>query len=159
VRAGADARREGGRAARADRDACRRRWPDAADFVAELAETVVYLHADQFFPGWTILVLKRHATELFDLRSEERARLLEEVSQAARDVHDAFGAVKVNYALFGNQLPHVHWHGIPRLASDPAPRRSVWEVPQEAVTLSATARTERIGRLRLHFAPSSRRRR
>ena len=67
-------------------------------------------------------VLRRHATELYELATDERARVMEEVSAVARALQRAFGARKVNYALFGNVLPHMHWHLIPRLGSDPAPR-------------------------------------
>jgi diadenosine tetraphosphate (Ap4A) HIT family hydrolase len=135
-------------------DACRARWPDPADFVADLGATTAHLHADQFFPGWTVLVLKRHATELFQLEPDERARLIEEVSLTAAAVHAAFGALKVNYALLGNLLPHVHWHVIPRLATDPAPRRSVWEVSHEPVSSTPADRAERIARLRAHLVRS-----
>jgi diadenosine tetraphosphate (Ap4A) HIT family hydrolase len=134
-------------------DACSGRWPDPADFVADLGETTAHLHVDQFFPGWTVLVLKRHATELFQLHPDERARLIEEVSRAAAAVQAAFQAVKVNYALLGNLLPHVHWHVIPRLAADPSPRQSVWEVPHDPARLAPAARAERIAHLRAHLDP------
>jgi len=74
-------------------------------------------------------VLKRHATELFHLTRDERAALIEEVSAVARAVADALGAIKVNYALLGNQVAHVHWHVVPRLAADPAPREPAWMLP------------------------------
>ena len=128
--------------------ACGGGWPDPADRIAELSESVVYLHADQFFPGWSVLVLRRHATELFELERARRARLMEEVSDVARALALEFGARKVNYALFGNQLPHVHWHVIPRLADDPAPREAVFAVPHEAVALRPAERDERIARIR-----------
>ena len=93
------------------------------DRIAALRESVLYLHDDQFFPGWSVLVLRRHATELFDLEPEERRRLMDEVSDVARALKLAFDARKVNYALFGNLVPHVHWHVIPRLAQRPGPAR------------------------------------
>ena len=31
----------------------------------------------------------------------------------ARAVATAFGAVKMNYELLGNQIAHIHWHLIP----------------------------------------------
>lgn len=128
--------------------ACSGLWPDAADRVAELPESVLYLHTDQFFPGWSVLVLRRHATELFELDRAERARLMDEVSDVARALAEAFGARKVNYALFGNLLPHVHWHLIPRLATDPAPREAVFAVAHEPVSLGGAERVDRIARIR-----------
>ena len=64
--------------------ACAGTWPSATEHVADLPHTTVYLHEDQFFPGWTVLVLKRHATELFHLDREERAGVIEEVAGVAR---------------------------------------------------------------------------
>ena len=128
--------------------ACSGRWPDAADRIAELDESVLYLHDDQFFPGWSVLVLRRHAIELFELERAERARLMDEVSDAARALKLAFDARKVNYFLFGNLVPHVHWHVVPRLATDPAPLESVFTISHQPVRLGGTERSDRIARIR-----------
>ena len=133
--------------------ACSGSWPDPADRIAELPGSVLYLHTDQFFPGWSVLVLRRHATELFELDRGERARLMDEVSDVARALGQAFDARKVNYALFGNVLPHVHWHLVPRLAADPAPREPVFAVAHEPVALGATERAARIARIRSRLEP------
>jgi diadenosine tetraphosphate (Ap4A) HIT family hydrolase len=131
--------------------ACGSEWPDPGDRIAELAESVLYLHTDQFFPGWSVLVLRRHATELYELATDERARVMEEVSAVARALQRAFGARKVNYALFGNVLPHMHWHLIPRLGSDPAPREPAFAVPHEPRRLAPGERSDRIARIRSHL--------
>jgi diadenosine tetraphosphate (Ap4A) HIT family hydrolase len=128
--------------------ACAGRWPDPEDRIADCGSTVAYLHDDQFFPGWTVLVLKRHATELWQLDAAERARLIEEVARAGEAVARAFGAVKLNYELLGNQIAHVHWHLIPRRADDPAPRQPVWTVAHERRRLSSDERAERIALIR-----------
>jgi diadenosine tetraphosphate (Ap4A) HIT family hydrolase len=128
--------------------ACGGRWPDPADRISELRESILYLHTDQFFPGWSVLVLRRHATELYDLMRDERARVMDEVSDVARALKLAFDARKVNYALFGNVVPHMHWHLIPRLASDPAPREPVFAVSHEPVHASRIERADRISRIR-----------
>ena len=129
-------------------DACAGRWPAADHLVTDLGESRAYLHADQFFPGWTVLVLKRHATELYELARDERARLMDEVSAVAQGLTRALGARKVNYALFGNLLPHVHWHVIPRLSGDPAPRESVFGVSHEPRSLATSDLRERIALIR-----------
>ena len=128
--------------------ACGGRWPDPSDRIAELPESILYLHTDQFFPGWSVLVLRRHTTELFDLEREERARVMDEVSDVARALKQAFDARKVNYALFGNLIPHMHWHLIPRLATDPAAREPVFAVSHDPVRLSRMERADRIARIR-----------
>lgn len=113
--------------------------------------STAYLHDDQFFPGWALLVLKRHATELFELTREERATLIEEVAEVARGLARAFAALKINYELLGNQVPHIHWHLIPRLSGDPAPRGPVWGVDHEPRRLASAELVERIALIRRHL--------
>jgi diadenosine tetraphosphate (Ap4A) HIT family hydrolase len=93
-------------------------------------------------------VLKRHATELFELTPGERQRLGDELARLAHALHEAFAARKINYALLGNQLPHVHWHVIPRLADDPAPASPVWAHAHAPRAPSASERAERIAIIR-----------
>ena len=131
--------------------ACAGEWPRPDHQIADLGLTTVYLHDDQFFPGWTVLVLKRHATELFDLTQDERSQLMEDVSAAALALDMAFDPVKVNYELLGNQLSHIHWHVIPRLAGDPAPREAVWTVRHEPKSLTPDKRRERIALIKKHL--------
>ena len=127
---------------------CRGDGPAADHRVADLGITVAYLHDDQFFPGWTVLVLKRHATELFELTADERAQMMDEVTRVAAVLAALFTPRKINYELLGNQVPHIHWHVIPRLADDPAPLEAVWAVPHAARSLDATALAERLAVLR-----------
>jgi diadenosine tetraphosphate (Ap4A) HIT family hydrolase len=118
--------------------ACQGSWPREDHFIADLSLSKAYLHEDQFFPGWTVVVFKRHATELFHLAPTERILLMEDVSRIAKILAQVYEAKKVNYELLGNQLPHIHWHVIPRLATDPAPLEPVWRVPHEPLSRSGS---------------------
>jgi diadenosine tetraphosphate (Ap4A) HIT family hydrolase len=131
--------------------ACTRQWPAAGQRIADCGATVAYLHDDQYFAGWTFLLLKRHATELWQLEPSERAQLIEEVSRVARAVGTAFEAVKMNYELLGNAIAHIHWHLVPRRADDPAPRQPVWTVAHEPLRLSADQTAARIALIRSHL--------
>jgi len=113
--------------------ACQGSWPREGHFVADLGLSKAYLHDDQFFPGWTVVVFKRHATELFHLSSAERIQLMEEVSLVAQALAQVYAARKINYEFLGNQLPHIHWHLIPR---HPAPFDPVWRVQHDLKLLS-----------------------
>ncbi len=124
--------------------ACNGAWPRIEHFIADLGLSKAYLHDDQFFPGWTVVVFKRHATELFHLAPTERIQLMEEVSRIAKVLGEIFDAHKVNYELLGNQLPHIHWHVIPRLKNDPAPLEPVWRVKHDPQALAPQSLQERI---------------
>ena len=128
--------------------ACRHRWPDPACRIADLGPAVLYLHDDQFFPGWSVLVLKRHATELYELARDERSALIEVVSRVARVLAVTYDARKMNYALLGNQIPHVHWHLMPRLAADPAPDSPVWSVRHAPLRLAPAELVARAAAIR-----------
>ena len=128
--------------------ACQGSWPRKDHFIADLDRSKAYLHDDQFFPGWTVVVFKRHATELFHLAPTERIQLMEEVNLVAKTLAQVYDAKKMNYELLGNQLPHIHWHVIPRLADDPAPLEPVWRVQHEPVQLASPDLQQQIQRIR-----------
>jgi diadenosine tetraphosphate (Ap4A) HIT family hydrolase len=132
-------------------DACSGAWPSSDGFIADLGLAKAYLYDDQFFAGWTVVVFKRHATELFHLAPTERIQLMEEVSRIAKVLADAFEARKMNYGLLGNQIPHIHWHLIPRLSNDPAPSEPVWRVSHDRVTLPMDQIHASIAHIRKHL--------
>ena len=131
--------------------ACSGAWPRQDHFIADLQSGKAYLHDDQFFPGWTVLVLRRHATELFQLTPPERSQLIEDVNRIATTLSEVYQAKKINYELLGNQLPHIHWHIIPRAASDPAPLEPVWRVPHDPVLLTGSTLQETLHRIAQQF--------
>ena len=93
-------------------------------------------------------MLKRHAIELYDLTPSERAAHIEDVNRVASALARVYEPVKMNYELLGNQVPHIHWHLVPRLAGDPEPRWPVWRVPHEPKALPAAEVARRIGQIR-----------
>jgi diadenosine tetraphosphate (Ap4A) HIT family hydrolase len=121
-------------------------------FIADLGTSRVYLNEDQFFPGWVFVVLKRHAVELYDLEARERAGLIEDVNGVAKALAQVYRPVKMNYELLGNQVPHIHWHLVPRLANDPEPRWPVWRVSHDPKPLPADEVARRIASIRAALA-------
>ena len=83
----------------------------------------------QFFKGSTILVFQDHVTELHHLPQELQRRFLEDVSRVAGALEKAFPGTKLNHGLFGNTMPHLHWHMIVRRQTDPDPKSTIWESP------------------------------
>ena len=127
---------------------CTRLAGEGPLFVADLPTSRVYLNEDQFFPGWVFVVLKRHAIELYELEPVERAALIEDVNRVARALARVYQPVKMNYELLGNQVPHIHWHLVPRLESDPEPLGPVWRVAHEPKKLPGADVAGRIAQIR-----------
>jgi diadenosine tetraphosphate (Ap4A) HIT family hydrolase len=121
------------------------RWECDADLrIAELHHSYVILNRDQFFPGYTLLFTKDHVTELFHLDRELRSELMEEVSRVAKALYDLFQPDKINYELLGNMVPHMHWHLVPRFASEALWPRPIWAEPHVEAHLSPDAYRQRI---------------
>lgn len=70
-------------------------------------------------PGACALFLRRHAVELHDLGPEEAAAYMRDMQRLSRALQPATGAVKLNYEVHGNTIPHLHMHFFPRYPGDP----------------------------------------
>lgn len=127
---------------------CEKAWPPQDHFIGDLGLTKAYLFEDQFFSGWTVLILQDHRTELFQLTRGERTELIDDVSRVGEAMTKIFDVRKINSELLGNQVPHIHWHVIPRLKSDPDPLQPVWCVAHDPVRLTGSLLSGRILQLR-----------
>ena len=125
------------------------RWDDDRDLrIVELTHSYVILNRDQFFPGYTLLFTKSHVAELFHLERSVRAELTEEVATVAKAIYDVFGPAKINYELLGNMVPHMHWHLVPRFASEPLWPRPIWAEPHDETHLFPDEYQQRIASIR-----------
>lgn len=91
---------------------------DFSFLVVELAHSYVRLPRNQFMRGWTILILKRHACELYELTSTELAGFFTEVARVAQAVAGIYRPAKLNYGVFGNLCPHIHCHIVVQQVED-----------------------------------------
>ena len=134
---------------------CEKAWPPKDNYIGDLGLTKAYLFEDQFFAGWTVLILHDHRTELYQLSPKERSELIEEVSRVGEAMTKIFDVRKINSELLGNQVSHMHWHVIPRLQSDPDPLQPVWGVAHEPALLTAPLLSARLQDFRLALGLSS----
>jgi diadenosine tetraphosphate (Ap4A) HIT family hydrolase len=81
------------------------------------------------YPGYCRVVPDRHVREMTDLAPEERQRLMRVVFEVEAVLREALAPDKVNLASFGNVVPHLHWHVIPRYRDDRHFPASVWAAP------------------------------
>ncbi|MGH7245070.1 MAG: HIT family protein [Phycisphaerales bacterium] len=100
--------------------------------IAELDTGFAVLGDSQFFRGYTLYLSKTPATELHQLARAARVRFIEEMTQVAEAVHNAFRPHKLNCESLGNVVHHIHWHIFPRRKTDPDVLAPVWgQMPKE----------------------------
>ncbi|HET8691037.1 MAG TPA: hypothetical protein VFM30_02820 [Steroidobacteraceae bacterium] len=93
-------------------------------FVARLGSGWAVLGERQFLPGYCLLLADPVVATLNDLAGEARAAFLGDITALGDAVLAATGALRVNYAIFGNLEPALHAHVIPRFHDEPAELRT-----------------------------------
>ncbi len=68
--------------------------------------------------GYACLVSQLHAVELHDLPEATASAFMRDAQRVSRALKTATGAVKLNYEIHGNSLPHLHMHFFPRHRGD-----------------------------------------
>jgi len=78
----------------------------------------------QFLRGYTLLLPDPVVPTLNALGAKERTLYLLDVARLGDALLKLTGAVRINYAIFGNQDPALHTHVIPRYADEPEKLRT-----------------------------------
>lgn len=81
---------------------------------------------DPHYPGFCRVIWTEHVREMTDLAPEAREYLMRIVFAVESVVRALFAPQKINLASFGNMVPHVHWHIIPRWSDDRHFPEPVW---------------------------------
>jgi diadenosine tetraphosphate (Ap4A) HIT family hydrolase len=95
-------------------------------FVHEFEHSVLVVGSHQLFPGYCVLISKRHDREPFDAPDAVQAAIFRELMASARAIQAAYKPHKLNYGCYGNQVAHVHWHLFPRRIEDPLRQQTPW---------------------------------
>ncbi len=99
---------------------------------------------DALYPGFTRVIWTAHVVEMTDLTTAEQAELLRVVLLVEQVQRAALKPDKVNLAAFGNVVPHLHWHVIPRWQDDPHFPQPVWAaLPHADATAQAAQEARR----------------
>ena len=101
----------------------------SCDFIREFGPWVLMLNHQQNFLGRTLLLLREHKTDLFELSTDELLLWLSAYRHWRGAILKAFAPDKFNVTLLCNEEDihrgHLHWHFVPRY------RRPVSFVGQE----------------------------
>ena len=93
---------------------------DIMDFIIKLQYSKVYLFKDQYYYGRCVVAYcGTHYDELFEIPEKERLGYMKEVSDVAQALKSITGADKINYAIYGDLVSHVHVHLVPKYKNGP----------------------------------------
>ena len=86
---------------------------------------VILIH-DPDLPGFCRVIWNRHVSEMSELTYGERDLLMNLVFAVERAIKSTMEPFKINLASLGNQVPHLHWHVIPRYKDDAFFPNTAW---------------------------------
>jgi len=118
------------------------RAADLPAAVARLPSGWVVMGERQLFPGYCLLLPDPVVEHLNVLAADGRGQFLADMAQVGDAVLACTGALRINYAMFGNLEPALHAHIIPRHADEPAATRTAqpWALDWEAAPEFSPAR-------------------
>jgi diadenosine tetraphosphate (Ap4A) HIT family hydrolase len=90
-----------------------------APAVARLASGWVVMGERQVLPGYCLLLPDPVVPHLNALAAQARDQFLADMSRVGDALLAVCGALRINYAIFGNVEPALHAHMFPRRADEP----------------------------------------
>ena len=70
-------------------------------------------------PGYIRIITQKHIKEFSDLTDDEAAEIMLLAKKIEKLMINTLNPDKVNIAMLGNMVPHLHIHIIPRFVNDP----------------------------------------
>jgi len=116
--------------------------------IGPLRVSTLYLFREQSYPGRCIVALNEHETEFFHLPQEKQDLYMRDVAQTAAAIEKAFRPDKINYGAFGDTMPHVHFHIVPKYSGGHAWGRMFDMNPAENRQLTDDEYREMINKIR-----------
>jgi diadenosine tetraphosphate (Ap4A) HIT family hydrolase len=97
---------------------------DDPTVIARLASGWAVFGRQQFVRGYALLLPDPVVPDLNALAGAARAQFLADMAALGDALLATTGALRINYAMFGNLEPALHAHVVPRHADEPAALRS-----------------------------------
>jgi diadenosine tetraphosphate (Ap4A) HIT family hydrolase len=116
-------------------DRCRAGECESA--VGRITSGWVIMGERQVLPGYCLLLPDPVVPHLNALEPELRGQFMSDMAQIGDALLAVTGAVRINYAIFGNVEPALHAHIFPRDSAEPAAIRSAqpWQLDWTAAPL------------------------
>lgn len=102
-------------------------WQDAQCLIVRVGGELGARHA-----GYCRVIWREHVREMTDLSASERRHLMQLVCALEAALRALLHPDKINLASLGNQVPHLHWHVIPRWHDDSHFPEPIWAPSQRA---------------------------
>lgn len=119
--------------------------------IAALKVSRVGLYDDARFPGRMIVSLNDHVEHLDEADPDLLAAFIGDIQRASLVLRKIGDVDRVNVAMLGNKVPHLHAHVIPRRITDDNHGVSPWEGAAPLVRLDDAARVQLLDELRRGF--------
>ena len=82
--------------------------------IAKLQVSTLYLNRDQKHLGRCVLKFNEHKTDISFLNDDENRKFFEDLKKVASVLTDLYHPNKINYAIYGDLVPHLHVHIVPK---------------------------------------------
>jgi diadenosine tetraphosphate (Ap4A) HIT family hydrolase len=134
---------------------CRRdaRLTQVAIEIGRMDVSTLYLFREQTYKGRCIVALNTHETELFRLDEDALRRFSRDVAAAAAAIQQAFSPAKINYAVYGDLVPHLHYHVVPKYKNGESWGKPFEVNPPGQKHLNAEGYREIIQAIKAHLSP------
>jgi diadenosine tetraphosphate (Ap4A) HIT family hydrolase len=93
--------------------------------VARMASGWLILGEQQVLPGYCLLLPDPVVPHLNALQGSARTQFLADMGLAGDALQTVTGALRINYAIYGNVEPALHAHLFPRMAEEPKGARQL----------------------------------
>ncbi len=91
---------------------------ECPELITHMSSGWAVLGHSQFLRGYSLLLPDPVVPHLNEMASGHRQQFLSDMAQLGDVVFKATGALRINYAMFGNVEPALHAHVIPRYADE-----------------------------------------
>ena len=95
--------------------------PEEEIIITEFNHSWLLAYPEVCLKGTCCIALRSHAVEIFDIPDSVLLEFMKEVKVVSKALKEVTKAVKINYEIHGNTIPHLHMHLFPRYVDDPFP--------------------------------------